>query len=199
MNLITKKEIAQLAGVSAPAISKAIKDGRLECYQGSKQIDTDSPLARAYLNNIPLQRQNNVPSLPGQQQANVDSGPNNDDLTQAVIKVQNAEALNKVEAAEFKRQQRIEKEMKNAVRRSDLLNYKKVDQYIFLYLDKLHSNLERLATSVLDDMSEKILESGSVRPEHRQIWKDAVKKSIHESVEQVKKRLKEIMDDQARG
>ena len=103
-------------------------------------------------------------------------------------KYQIANVRLKEEAAE-------EKALKNAVRRGELLEREKV-YTVFLHLDKLHSNLERLADSVLADISKLIVDAGRLKPEHRAKWKDSVFAQIDDARNWIVDEIKRIEEEQ---
>lgn len=95
-------------------------------------------------------------------------------------------------------QQAIAEKLKNAARRGELVEKEAVYNSVFLYLDKLNSNLERLADSYLSDMGPLIIDAGAVLPEHRTAWKDEVMGQIDGSKTTIVNRIREIEREQAR-
>ena len=95
-------------------------------------------------------------------------------------------------------QQEQELKLKNARIRGELVDREKVYNNIFMYLDKLHSNLERLADSFLSDLGPLIADAGKVMPEHRESWKDEVLSQIDESKTGMVKMLNKIEKEQSR-
>ena len=94
-------------------------------------------------------------------------------------------------------QQAIAEKLKNAVRRGEYLKKESVYDDIMLYIDKLHSNIERLADSYLSDLGGQIVDAGKVMPEHRTKWKDEVMSQIDEAKRITMDRVKEIQKAQA--
>lgn len=93
-------------------------------------------------------------------------------------------------------QQALAEKLKNASRRGELINRERFYD-IIKYLDKLHSNIERLADSFLSDVGGRIIDSGKINPEHRSIWKDEVMSQIDVTKKDMVRELKEIEKEQA--
>ena len=96
-------------------------------------------------------------------------------------------------------EQSISEKLKNARIRGELIDREKVYNNIFTYLDKLHSNLERLSDSFLSDIGPLMVDAGKVMPEHRTAWHDEVMSQIDESKKSMIKMLKKIQREQAKG
>ena len=90
-------------------------------------------------------------------------------------------------------------EMKNAVMRAELYKADLVEQYLFLYLDRLHSNLDRLSGSTLADVVRQAIIDGELKPDGRLKWKDACKNAVHEAKIEIVERLENIKEEQAKG
>ena len=88
--------------------------------------------------------------------------------------------------------------LKNARIRGELVDREKVYNSMFTYLDKLHSNLERLADSFLSDIGPLMVDAGKVMPEHRESWKDEVLSQIDESKTGMVKMLNKIEKEQSK-
>ena len=86
--------------------------------------------------------------------------------------------------------------LENARIRGELVDREKVYNNIFTYLDKLHSNLERLADSFLSDIGPLIVDAGKISPEHRNVWHDEVLSQIDESKKSIVKMLRKIEKEQ---
>ena len=95
-------------------------------------------------------------------------------------------------------QQALNEKLKNARIRGELIDREKVYNSIFTYLDKLHSNLERLADSYLSDVGPLIIDAGKIMPEHRSSWKNEVMSQIDESKKVIIKNLKKIQKEQTK-
>ena len=145
MELLNAAEFARLAGVSQKTISIALNpkgglETRLDYYNGTRKIDPKSVKARAFLENIPRQRNTLERSVnvATEQQPSTEKF---EDLTDAQITAFNAQSKKAIEEAKLKREQRIEKQLKNAVRRGELIELDAVNQMIMTWFDRwLQSN-----------------------------------------------------------
>jgi transcriptional regulator with XRE-family HTH domain len=146
LKLLNQTEFAKLAGVSKMAISKALnpkngKEPKLDYYNGTKKIDADSVKARSYLENIPPVRLTHKIDVRKAVPQNIEGLPATEEFGKALTKTQKAQAQKIIEEAELKKQMRIEKEMKNAVRRSELIELGAVNTVIMTWFDRwLHAN-----------------------------------------------------------
>jgi hypothetical protein len=129
-----------LAGVSKKTVSVALnpKDGkepRLDYYNGTRKINVNSVKARAFLENIHPSRGKpaNIELITKNSQA---SPEKTEELTDAIIGAHNAQTEKTIEEARLKQQQRIEKELKNAVRRGELIELEAVNQMIMTWFDR---------------------------------------------------------------
>ncbi len=200
MNLLNQKQFAKLAGVTTQAVGQARKDKRVEHYQGTKNYDTDSPLNRAFLETIPKERLNKPAIIPPKT-GEVQTETFDKDLGKALTDVQHAQAKKLIEEAELKKQQRIEKELKNAVRRAELLEQDRVNKSLMLYLDRWHNEnyrgwkaeyqeFKRLIMKVLDGE----ISDNEARKRHGDWFLERQQTAKIETV----KRLKQISEDQAK-
>ena len=154
MSFLSAAEFSRLAGVTQMAISKALnpKDGkepRLDYYKGSKKIDTDSVKARAFLDNINPNRGGAKAVAPISLSS--PSATASEGLTQALTRTQENQAKKLAEEAELKKQQRIEKELKNAVRRGELIELAAVNQMIMVWFDRWLQSNKRGFNASFDD------------------------------------------------
>ena len=195
MNLITKKELSELAGVDPSTISHALKKKRLETYKGTKEIDLDSPLTKAFLEKIPRQRKNNVPAVNGKKSLITES----DDLEKAVTKVQKAQAQKTIEEAGLKKEQRIDRQMKNAVRRSDLFEAEKVNISIMMFLDRILNNNKRYFSAAYDEIVRETLAKGEKVAGLKQKFLNQMEESADTAKLTVCDKLREMEKEQARG
>lgn len=95
-------------------------------------------------------------------------------------------------------QQAINEKLKNARIRGELVDREKIYNNMFTYLDKLHSNLERLADSYLSDIGPLMIDAKKVMPEHRSSWKNEVLSQIDEAKTGMVKQLKKIQKEQTK-
>lgn len=199
MNLLTQKQFAELAGVSSPAIGQARKKKRLEHYQGTKEYDTDSPLNRAFLETIPKERLNKPAVIPPKNgEVSPEIGAN---LGEAITEVQHAHAKKLIEEAELKKQQRIEKELKNAVRRGELVELEKINQSLMMYIDRWHNENERgwkAKYQELKRLIQKVSDGQASDNEVRKIFSDWFMERTHIAKTETVRRLQEITIEQGR-
>lgn len=252
MSNVTKSEFARRAKVSAAAIGKAIKTGRLDIVgEGRKaKIDPSCYKSIQYLKGMDAQRHSQ--STPGSIKKKIkprpttrkssSSKPSKDkqtkDNTRADIErnkiiilpmagnknltgpkpagelpeltpeekeyARQMETLEKLgeryDIAKTGKMEEQEQKLKleNARIRGELVDREKVYNNIFMYLDKLHSNLERLADSFLSDLGPLMVDAGKVMPEHRESWHDEVLSQIDETKKGMVKMLKKIEKDQSK-
>ncbi len=91
----------------------------------------------------------------------------------------------------------IQKKLLNAKTRGELLDRESVYTSIIMYLDKVHSNLERLSDSYLSDVGSGIVTAGKVTPAIRNRWRSAVMEQIDDAKKMVVKKIKEIEREQS--
>lgn len=195
MNRLTQKQFADLAGVSSQAIGKARKNKRVEYYHGTKEYDTDSPLNRAFLQNIPKERLNKPAVIPPKNGEVEEFG---EDLGKALTEVQKAQAKKLVEEAELKKQQRIEKELKNAVRRGELVELKSINESIMTFLDELLNTNKRYFNAAYEKIVRETLTKGAKVEGLKQEFLNEMELSADEAKQIVVKKLKEIQIEQAK-
>lgn len=99
--------------------------------------------------------------------------------------------------AEKEKETVIQKKLQNAKIRGDLLSREIVYTSIMMYLDKLHSNLERLSGSYLSDIGSDIVTAGNVTPAIRNRWRSGVMEQIDDAKKIIVKKIKEIEKGQA--
>ncbi len=202
MNLLTKGDFAKLTGVSAPAISKALRkdssgNSRLETFQGTSKIDADAPLSKSYRENIGYQRKNNVPVVPGVPGVIV-SDESNEDLTKAITKTQLAQVQKIIEAAELTKQKRIEKELKNAVRRGELVEVEAIEQTLMMWIDRWYNTNKRIFSAFFDEMQRTILARGENCPELKREFLNKLESAADEAKNTTCDKLEEIQIDQGK-
>ena len=263
MSNVTKSEFARRAKVSAAAIGKAIKTGRLDIVgEGRKaKIDPNCYKSIQYLKGMDAQRHSQ--STPGavkkkikprpatrkpsssksskdkqiKEKARADKAadkaagkaagkrtniiimPRTENLIPTGPKpagelpeltpeekeyARQMETLEKLgeryDIAKTGKMEEQEQKLKleNARIRGELVDREKVYNNIFMYLDKLHSNLERLADSFLSDLGPLMVDAGKVMPEHRESWHDEVLSQIDETKKGMVKMLKKIEKEQSK-
>lgn len=123
-------------------------------------------------------------------------GPDNDELETQEDDYQYSIEYLKARA-EKEKQTVIEKKLKNAKMRGDLLDREAVYTSVIMYLDKVNSNLERLSDSFLSDIGSDIVTASKVTPEIRERWRSSVLEQIDDAKKLVIKKIKEIEKGQA--
>ncbi len=259
MKLVTRATFAEAAKVSRAAVTKAVREKRLDIVEGGKtgRIDIDCYKSIQYLKLATIQRDNTNQHLtrrpakkqkasksrkgkPETKQQNniidirradkqsqqkpkpkdkkiiilksaVTTGPKSGQtkpgrkLTEAEIHLEKLKndliALgHRYDIARTGKMEQQEQDLKlkNARTRGELIDREKIYNNMFTYLDKLHSNLERLADSFLSDIGPLMVDAGKVLPEHRESWKNEVLSQIDESKEGIIKILRKIEKDQSK-
>lgn len=200
MNLLTVPQFVELSGVSKQAIYNHLRKGeKLRYSNGSKKIDLDDPLTRAYLDNPSSQRQSNILNDPEAALEIIDPSGQTALSTRKKNELANKYGDAADEKARVDRARAEQLEMKNAVMRAELYKADLVEQYLFLYLDRLHSNLDRLSGSTLADVVRQAIIDGELKPDGRLKWKDACKNAVHEAKIEIVERLENIKEEQAKG
>lgn len=188
------------------AVKQACIDGKVMCskevndkgkYVNIHSIDDEHQLTKEYIviaqskypsqTGLMLKQNVNIDGFPAVKNKPVEEygEPAEDDLPG---RYQIANVRLKEEAAN-------EKALKNAVRRGELIEREQL-YFIFLHIDKLHSNLERLADSYLADVAMKIIDSGKLTSEVRAVWKNAVFEQIDDTKKWVIAEIKKIEENQ---
>ena len=180
MNTITQKEFSDLCDVKRQTIQTMIKRGDLDTVKVGKinKINMDGVKTRRYL----ATRQYKSENLPSTE---FDTNSPEEAAVKYIV-----------ERARLQEAKRIDQELKNAKFRGKLLDYELVDTYVFLYLDKVHDNLKRLGNSYLDDTGMKIVKSGKVTNKIREDWNNSINGIIFDAIEDIKKRIQEIQEQQ---
>jgi hypothetical protein len=93
-------------------------------------------------------------------------------------------------------QEDLQLKLKNARLRGELLDKDVVYQSVFLYLDKVMSNIERMAGAFLKDIAYKILTAEELTPDVQQEWIDQTLKQIDAAKKETVKRLNKIARNQ---
>lgn len=207
LNLLTGKALAELAQVAGSAITKARKNDRLRFYQGTQKYDREDPLTRAFLENIPKERLNKPATIP----VNGGVKDSDKDLVDSLTKSNLSQAKKQLEDAELTKQKRIEKEMKNAVRRSELIELEAIEKSIMTWFDRWLNSNKRGFNGSYDDFMRgafKLFENeaakGDERPhditrsEHKQKWINDFESWADDGKQESMKRLQEIQISQGK-
>lgn len=225
MNLITKSALAKMCGVTRQAVNDALKRESLDQVGEGRtaKIDLDAYKTIQYIKHNNSQRKSLVhqiikktrlekpPEKKGKSKAATkkqikdDVIDDQEDSISITIPKSNGhgkdvdellEIARRLEIAKMEKmeQQAIAEKLKNAARRGELIERERFFDLI-TYLDKLHSNLERLGDSFLSDVGGRIVKAKKVLPEHRSEWKSEIMSQIDETknweVEEIRKIEKE--------
>lgn len=208
-------EFAAFVGTSRNAISKAInpkngKPARLKYWQGRKEIYINDPLTQAFINNVPKERLFKPGNLPATGET-IQPGNKSESMEEAEKGVLLAQDKKLVEEAEFKKQQRIEKQLKNAVLMGQQVKIESINTLIMVYFDQWLNTCKRRFNGSVDEflrMAFKIFENeqGSKDPdfkphdisraEIKRKWATSFEKWQHEGNKESMKRLLEIQKEQ---
>jgi transcriptional regulator with XRE-family HTH domain len=224
--LLSMTDFSKLCGVSRQAVSKAVKNGLLDVVLSGKlkKIDKNVYKSVRYLKSFAKERKSETRKIRDKIIKNNSISPKKinkkgkkkvkDDIIEEkektvsitlpknngnqkeiaeLIKLANRLEYAKTEKME---QQAISEKLKNARLRGELIDREMVYNNVFLYLDKLHSNLERLADSFLSDLGGRIIDKGKVTPKFRSIWKNEIMSQIDETKKTIVKQIKSIAKSQ---
>lgn len=215
MKLMTAAAFSRLAAVSKSAISQALKppDGsepRLDYCNGSRKIDADSVKSRAFLENINPNRGGLSVRVRDPAAVTRETG---EELEHALIGAQEAQAQKIIETAELTKQKRIAEQMKNAVRRGELIELQVVDQMIMTWFDRwLNANKRGFNGNFDEFLREafKIFENDKnegrkdfkahavTRSTLKRKWSNLFETWADDGKQESVKRLKQIQIDQAK-
>lgn len=194
MNLLIKAAFAKWAGKSAPAVTKALKKGRLELYKDTDMINTGSPKSQAFKTKIGHGQKNIIATVPAEE-SETESG---EDLKDAGKKVLGAQQKKLKEEGGYKKQQRIEKELKNAYTRGRLIAEDAIEKSIMMFLDRWLTTNKRVFSAMYDDMQRTILAAGEKQPELKRNFLNQLEGAADEAKTKTVELLREIQIDQGR-
>jgi len=224
MNLVTQSEFARIVGVSKQAIFTAIKKNQLTIIiEGKKKrvnlngkktklyMQSGNPERSDALRKIANPKANQQPKIKGKKQPGKKKVITKEKKKpgKKELKINPAESGNENDEsfgysltylkarAEKEKETVIHKKLLNAKIRGDLLSEELVNKNIFMYLDKVHSNLERLSGSYLSDVGSAIVTAGLVTPEIRNRWRNGIMEQIDDAKNIIMKKLKDIKREQA--
>lgn len=221
--LITKAAFAIFCGVSKPAITGAIKKDLI--FVENDKINPKHPRNVEYKKNAKLKAGNDARSIAAKKSENGKTKKLKTKDKSSMVPVTIGNVTIDVPLKEFgkkkgddvevppdeyadiaarymiARTSKIEQEdlklkLQNARLRGELLDANVVYDGIFLYLDKLHSNLERMAGTFLNDIGYKIINAEEVSSDVKQEWVDGTLKQIDQAKKTIVKTLKTISQNQ---
>lgn len=193
-----KGKIAEIAGVSGAAVSKALRSGRLEEING--KIDLDSDLTRTFIAQAINRKQNGneqkaIKSLPAvhypetKQTKIIETEPS---------EVAQAMAQKIIEEAKYKEQQRIKLELANATTRAELLRSDLVNKYLMTLLDRQRNANKREFADFINDFITDIKEDRKSRNELKRMALQMMDNWHFDAVHELKKEMEELEEEQGR-
>lgn len=224
MNLVSQSEFARIIGISKQAIFTAIKKNQLTIVIDGKKkkVNLNGKKTKLYVNANHKQRFDDLqkivktkskkpPKIKGKKEVSKKKAvteskkkPARKELVIETAEPGNEEdesfeySLTYLKArAEKEKETVIHKKLLNAKIRGELLSRESVYTSIMMYIDKVHSNLERLADSYLSDTGSDIVTAGKVTPAIRNRWRSGVMEQIDDAKKTVIKKIEEIEKEQA--
>jgi hypothetical protein len=196
MNLLTKAEFAANCGKSKAAVSKALRDGRLDVYQDTGKINPGSPKSQKFAGTIGRGQKGVAIGVVGQAS---DPDPRTEkEFAEAAIKFANAQEQKTIEDAEFTKQKRIEKQMKNATRRGELLEADLVQKYLMTFLDRLLNTNKRVFSANYDAIVRDVLAAGEKPAGLKQSFLNAMEQAADDAKTKTVELLRKIQIEQGR-
>jgi hypothetical protein len=215
-NFINQAEFAKLCGVSRASITYAIEKKQIK--KEKQGIDIKHPKNKKYKQSAKLKAGNKLRSVAAKKGKNGEASRNKKNDKAETVPVKFGNATIDVPLSEFEgnegvdeilitkrymiaRTSKIEQEdlklkLQNARLRGELLDKDIVYDSLFMYLDKVNSNLERMAGAFLNDVGFKIINAEEVTPAVKQEWIDGTLKQIDMAKKEIVKRLKKIAKSQ---
>lgn len=209
MNLLTKSQFAKECGKDPSAISHALRKGKLEEFQDTGKINPNSPLSQKFKVTVGKGQKDLITGITG---VTVET-ESSEDLTKAAVSVALAQEQKIIEEAELKKQQRIDKELKNAYTRGELVSLEAINQSIMMFWDRQLSTMKRGFNANFDNLKRQFLQlfeneqnqnddnftqhnvsSSEIKRELNNLFESW----IHEGKETSCEKLKEIQIDQGR-
>jgi len=180
MNLVSKAKFARMAGVSKPAITKALRpdkngSARLETYAETGKIDADSAIAQAYLKNPSDQRLQAVKSgVPSGQPVKQSKA-----ITNAITKVQDAQKKRLDVDRKLKEDQHLLLEWKICKQRGEYVSFESVNKMIMVFLDRWLSENERGFAAKFDEIERDLTTGNKERIKIKQEFVDWLRERAH--------------------
>lgn len=191
MKPITKSKFAKMIGIKRQSVDDLIKTHAVNAatHNGKQVINLDGKLTKGYLaGKGKLFDNNNTPSV-----ITPDTSPAEMDLEQAQI-------TKKIYDAKHKKAVTEQTELRNAYIRGELVSREKVYDNIFLYLDRLHSNMTRNNRTWLKDKSNQITlltNQGENITDLLNEFETLQLNIIADAKDEIEKRLDDIQEEQA--
>jgi len=224
MNLVSQSEFARIIGVSKQAIFTAIKKNQLTIIIDGKKkrVNLNGKKTKLYMQSSNPERSDALrkianpkaklqPKIKGKKLvgkkkviSKVKKKQGKKELIKEILEPGNEEdesleySVTYLKArAEKEKETVIHKKLLNAKIRGDLLSREIVYTSIMMYLDKVNSNLERLADSFLSDIGSDIVTAGKVTPTIRNRWRSGVMEQIDDAKKIIVEKIKEIEKGQS--
>lgn len=198
IELITQKELSEIAGVSRAAISRQVKIGKLELFNGSKKINLNGPLTQAYLNNLSPGR---LKKLNESLQLQTYNGgqPKKSFIPEVTEEIQNFAEKYAKERADKEEQARIKLELDNTVRRGDLVELSAIESSLMMFIDRWLNINKRKFASGYDELERKLLAKQERQPDLKREFLNMLEQCADEAKNEVCDKLEAIQITQARG
>jgi len=199
MRLVSKAKFAKMAGVSKPAISKALRpdkngSSRLETYAETGKIDADSALSQAYLKNAPDQRlyavKSSVPSDQPVEQSRT--------ITNAVTEVQKAQRKRLDVDRKLKEDQHLLLEWKIVKQRGEYVSFESINKTIMVFLDRWLSENERGFAAKFDEIDRDLRSGNKERLKIKQDFIDWLRERAHIAKTKTCEQLREMAKEQSK-
>ena len=138
---ITQATVAKMANVTRPAAHKYIISQKIR-KDSRGYVRLYDPKVQEYINRVDHNR-----SLAFRQK-----DPNDNDDSGQPLSVFEAQEAYLIAQAQEKKEKVKNLKLKNARERGELIDRELVYKYLFLYLDKLHSNIERGTQNIIEEI-----------------------------------------------
>lgn len=211
MQLLTKSQFAKHCGKDPSAISHALRKGKLETFQETGKINPNSPLSQKFKATVGKGQKDLITGITGIN-GEIEPGSSKD-LTKAAVGVVLAQEQKIIEEAELKKEQRIDKQLKNAYTRGELVSIEAINQTIMTWFDRWLSSNKRGWNGSFDEFMRgafKIFENEVkandpdftpheiTRPEHKQKWINRFESWADDGKKTSVEKLKEIQIEQGK-
>lgn len=206
--LLTQYAYAKRIGVTKQAVANAVKTGKLKLTEqdGKKYINPNLKKNKLYENNITKERlsdringkniKTEIEVIDNSKKKRNKHSKDIQPYNKGKIDIYELQQQYYAARAEKEKQMAIHKKLQNAKMRGELLDREAVYK-IFMYLDKVHSNLERLGNIFLSDVADEIITAGKLQPSTRGKWVTAILEQIDDAKKDVTRKIKEIEKEQA--
>jgi hypothetical protein len=203
MNLITQANLAKIIAdktgesFTRAAIAKSILEGRLTAHiKGKKRlIDLDDKQTKLYIRAVNRQREQAKKT--NEYIKYLDKAAEKEDKKSK--KKKGTSDLENLDPMEMRRRAQFadmrKRELQVLILEKKFLPIEFVDGVYIKYIETLNSTIERLASTFINDIGKKILESGEILPEHIEKFTSLILEAIHNN----KKTLKRIVKDYEPG